>query len=301
MALAEADPASGGGGADARTLLTLLERAAELLSSPPVSHQACRRMDHTMEQLNEMADCVDLHRDAEAVRSKVLALAACLCELNRKLLRQPTRVPFLSTHIAYCCEAINACVLLAQRLRAAFSRGDIYKLASALVLVFGAGAGALRALLLMLHSTRQPEQPRLGPACLAEAQRQLATVTHALPQLLGEAPQLAAAWARTAGKPAALLDWFAAVLGALTYSAAHGHDLGSGTRTDLCILSYSIVHEAHFRAHAADLAGDERFREALLCLLLRWVLPPLADDLATIPAQPGRAAASQWQRQQQQC
>ncbi|KAL4430638.1 hypothetical protein ABPG75_005894 [Micractinium tetrahymenae] len=272
----------------AAELLLSLERIGNLLHSPPVSRQGCDRLNDALQELGGLARHAEpCQQEEEALkRRKVVGLAVRISELNRELQRQPDRSAFLLNHVGFCCIALSDCLAVAERLQRPLSRGDTFKLASGLEVVFGAGANALHYTLLLRGTYSGAARHDAVSACLAEAQRQLAVLTLFLPPLMDHGGQLAAAWARTAGRPDALLNWLAAVVEALSVAAEAGQVISLRCKADLCALCHELLVDQAFRAHAAALGQDEQAREALLCLLLRWVLPTLPGELAGAEPQP---------------
>ena len=141
--------------------------------------------------------------------SALVTLLQQLGALNRDLPPVPQPNPALTGQFHAACVAIEGCGELAGRLP--LRHNDLFRLASTLALVFGAGPAFLQQFASNTAASTQ------RASLLIECGYQLAAASAALRQAADpyRQPESAAAFVRTAGRPDAVLPWLLAVSQAL--------------------------------------------------------------------------------------
>lgn len=130
--------------------------------------------------------------------------------LNRLLLKTSGLSLTELTQLSAACVALQGCSQLAKRLP--LRQDDMFRLGSALALVFGAGLASVR-----WQASLLPSRPKALVELLVNCNHQLAAAAKALQQAAHPQQQreAAAAFVRTAGRPQAVLPWLLAVSQAL--------------------------------------------------------------------------------------
>ena len=221
------------------------EADAEALFEEAVAFRCAARSDSGL--LTEVADASRCVRWSAVLRAGGGAslLTASLaprtpCSLVAGLLQQygplnrllSSETAFNAAHMSQflaACVASHGCACLADRLPP--SQNNIFRLASSLELVFGAGLAALRCLRTSLTASSCSGWLELLLVCthqLTAAANVLQRTAHPLRQ-----PEAAAAFVRTVGRPEAMLPWLAAVTEALLSVPADMDDQVYGRVNDV--------------------------------------------------------------------
>ena len=169
-----------------------------------------------------------LHRKLVALAEQLAALDEELAPAGDAGLACADLVSYY--RISAACGALAACACIGRSV--GLPRSDTFRLAAATRVVFGAGAAVLRGYL-------QPStmSPGTQTAAFQLASRQVMAVhtlmtRHLQPHVQ---PDLAAVFARTAGQPAAILPWIAAISEAILASPpAHDGAAASGAGMHAC-------------------------------------------------------------------
>ncbi len=138
--------------------------------------------------------------------SVLAALSQHFGTLNRALLNASEPNKALGAQFFAACVALRGCAHLASRLP--LRHNDLFRLASSLALVFGAGTTMLRQ-----HGSNAADALAQPVSLLMQCSHQLAAA-HAVLQQAADPrcqPEAAAAFVRTVGRPDAVLPWLLAV------------------------------------------------------------------------------------------
>ncbi|KAL4421366.1 hypothetical protein ABPG75_010657 [Micractinium tetrahymenae] len=274
-------------------VLSLLDQMAGLLAAPPASSAPVGRLvdlvdDFCAADLGPSHIASDL--DAEKLASKLAALGDRLSRQAVDLARpssQPGGQPSttavaglpLATLGPLCSAASKACLeclRLATVLGGRLQRGEAYRLCAGLGVVPLVGAALLRRCLQAMPFMA-PEEGR--SLWWQAAKEQLRAVHVGVRYMSDSSDELAAAWARTAGRPAVVLPWLAAVADMLGSMVGVGVELGIAASSELAGVCSLLLDSECCQGHAAALAAAPAVQAALLGLLLEHVLPCMAESL----------------------
>ncbi|KAL4420430.1 hypothetical protein ABPG75_010086 [Micractinium tetrahymenae] len=225
-------------------------------------------------------------------RSAVLSLAEALADFNAALkpataaaaATMPVRTATMAAQLA-----MQACVTAAMSLD--LPPQDRFRISAAASVIFECGRAALgaqRAALAALHGGGGGGLRALGK----EANLQLTSAFVLVDQLLAPHEAASAAFARSAGKPEALLPWLQELLLALELAAPEVESAGLASTASLsiCTLLHRLLGHPAYARHATAiqgtlLAGAAAHVPVRRQVWVQWCLPVAAAAAADSPSQ----------------
>ncbi|KAL4421393.1 hypothetical protein ABPG75_010684 [Micractinium tetrahymenae] len=279
---------------DASRVLVALDKLTNVLGAAPANPAAARRLQAAVLELEQSGASVE-QVDARELSSKLAAVGDAMSRLGLELGQSDgphaaASLP-LSTLGLLCeaaCRAFARCCLLAALLGRQLPRQEAFRLAAGASLVLH--SSTLRRSLHEAAGGRSASERHGAPTRVALAALQLNAVFAAVQWLKPAAQaELAGAWVRTAGRPAAVLPW----LSALVELLSAGHDGTEGCPniwhcshlTGVC--SVLLRGDEAFRPYQAALAAAPGTQAALLGVMVRQVLPCVRAALEAVYAASG--------------
>ncbi|KAL4421394.1 hypothetical protein ABPG75_010685 [Micractinium tetrahymenae] len=274
---------------DSRQVLGLLDGVIGLMGAAPSSTSAAKQLRAATVELELCVATAGLEQvDAPGLAGKLAAAGDAMSRLAAEVAVPDSQYAASSLAIATlgplseaACRTLTRCCQLAFLLGPQLPRQEAFRLAAGAALVLHCGTALAQRCLQVDTAPRSAGERHNAMMVGSAAELQLAAM-HAALHWLSTAVRadVAAVWSRTAGRPAAVLPWLAAVLDALFF--VQGVEAGNQTVWHFASLGSVcgvLLRSDHFRAHRAALAAAPDTQAALLSLLLGQAVPCISAAL----------------------